>query len=380
MGSVAREPRGQDQSLQNRGRDCGPLELLDGAVERVHVCPCGPRLADALPCPEEAAEDVGRDGFDLTPQRRERASSQASEHLRVDPLTSACPRAELALQDAALTREPTERPLGHRHPDAEPRCDLRRDEGAVGPGEPRHEVGEWVSDGFEERCRHADGEGRAEGIAESRRVLDPQPNRTVSRLEGRHPRVDRGRFRRPGLRLVLGQVTEVTKRVVQRIHAPDPAPAREPLELELEVRQALGIDQLPELLPPQQLGQEGAIERQRLRPPFGEGRVALVHERRDVAELQRAGEGRGHGRVDFDDPNLPPGHRRHELDQAGHVEDLLQAFAVGLEDHRERAVARGDLQEVRAPLPLLPERGARSRPTARQEQRPRGTFAEAGRE
>ena len=66
--------------------------------------------------------------------------------------------------------------------------------------------------------------------------------------------------------------------------------------------------------------------------------------------------------------------------RAGRSKTSGEAFAVGLDQDREAAVAAGDRQQVGRPLALLPERRARARPAARQEQRPGGVLAEAGRE
>src|SRR5207248_993578 len=56
------------------------------------------------------------------------------------------------------------------------------------------------------------------------------------------------------------------------------------------------------------------------------------------------------------------------------------AFAEGLEDDRERAVARRHLEQRSAALALLPERRARPRPAPRQQQCPGRALAEPARE
>ena len=59
------------------------------------------------------------------------------------------------------------------------------------------------------------------------------------------------------------------------------------LEVVLDLLERAGVDQVAELLLPEQLAQQLAVERQRRRAPLGVRRVALVHVRRDVVEQQR---------------------------------------------------------------------------------------------
>jgi hypothetical protein len=61
---------------------------------------------------------------------------------------------------------------------------------------------------------------------------------------------------------------------------------RQPLQLGLDLGQCLGVEQLAQLRTAQQLGQQPGVQRERLRPPFGQWRVALVDELADVAEQE----------------------------------------------------------------------------------------------
>ena len=56
------------------------------------------------------------------------------------------------------------------------------------------------------------------------------------------------------------------------------------------------------------------------------------------------------------------------LDQCGHVEDVAQAFAIGLEEHREAGIAGCYGQQIVGPFALLPERGSSICTAAGQEQ------------
>ena len=66
----------------------------------------------------------------------------------------------------------------------------------------------------------------------------------------------------------------------------------EALQLPLDVVDRVGIEQLAQLRIAEQLAQLRLIDRQRLRAPLGERRVAVVHEACDVAEEQRCRERR----------------------------------------------------------------------------------------
>jgi hypothetical protein len=61
----------------------------------------------------------------------------------------------------------------------------------------------------------------------------------------------------------------------------------------------------------------------------------------------------------------------------GHVQDVAQALAVGLEDDRELRVALGHLEQVLGLQALLPQRRALAGVGARQQQRAARVLAEA---
>ncbi len=59
------------------------------------------------------------------------------------------------------------------------------------------------------------------------------------------------------------------------------------LQLQLDCRDRLRVQQLAQVFAPEQLGQQVAVKRQRLRPPLRERRVAFVHELGHVREQKR---------------------------------------------------------------------------------------------
>ena len=148
-------------------------------------------------------------------------------------------------------------------------------------------------------------------------------------------------------------------------------------QLVLDLVERARVDQVAQLLLPEQLAQQVAVERQRLRAPLGGRRVVLVHVVGDVVEEQRGRVRRGRGGLDVDEVDLPRAQALQQPLQRGQVEDVLQALAVGLEHDRERRVAARDLQQRLRLQALLPERRALAGPAARDQQRAARVLAEA---
>src|SRR5207245_764049 len=79
---------------------------------------------------------------------------------------------------------------------------------------------------------------------------------------------------------------------------------------------------------------------------------------------QRLRERRRARRVDGDDADLAGADVAEHLAERGEVEDVTEALARGLEQHRELRVAGGDVEQVGGALALLPQRRAAAGPTA----------------
>lgn len=161
--------------------------------------------------------------------------------------------------------------------------------------------------------------------------------------------------------LVLRQRAQQAQQVGHRFGVLGPPVLGEPLELPLQLLQYLRVEQFAQLRLTEQLGQQARVQRQRGRPALGQGRVALVEELGDVPEEQRAGEGGRFGGGDLDQADAACLDVPHQLGQAGHVEDVLEALAYGLQHDREGAELRGHLEQLGGALTLLPQRGALAR-------------------
>ncbi len=256
----------------------------------------------------------------------------------------------------------------------------------MGPGVARQQPVQCPGGRPEERGRHPDRRGDPDPVAVARHVLDgdpavvagdPRPDRAARAGQLLEPRTG-GRLAALGPCRDLGrrQVPQPAQQVVDAVERRCPAVLGQRLEVQLEVGQGVRVEQLAQLLLAEQLAQQVAIERQRARAALGDRRVAVVHVGGDVVEHQAARERRGAHGLDPVDGDLASRHAPEDVAQAGQVEHVRQAFAVGLDQDRERAVARRDRQQVRRALTLLPQRRPRPRPAPRQEQRPRRVLAE----
>src|SRR5205823_3551336 len=116
------------------------------------------------------------------------------------------------------------------------------------------------------------------------------------------------RFREIAGVLVRAQVSSPPEQIVQLVRR-----ARLAAELVLDLRERAGVDQVAQLLLAEQLPQQVAVERKRLRTALGCGRVVLVHVVRDVVEEERRRVRRGRGGLDVDEVDLP---RAQPLQQA----------------------------------------------------------------
>src|SRR5207244_12504019 len=139
---------------------------------------------------------------------------------------------------------------------------------------------------------------------------------------------------------------QTEEQVVHAVGVASRAVGREVLQVELELRKRVRVEQLAQLGLPQERAQLRRVDGQRLRASLRERRVAFVDEVANVREEEGGREGRRRPRVHRDDANVAAADAAQDLDERGHVEDILEALAIRLEDDRERAEARGDLHEL----------------------------------
>ncbi len=153
-------------------------------------------------------------------------------------------------------------------------------------------------------------------------------------------------------------------------------PLDQPLQLHLQFVEHDRIEQLPQLVGSQQVGQQLPIDGKRRGSTLGQRGITLVHVGGDPGEGQGLGERRRGRGVDRDRAD-PSGSEVGEQPSEGiQVEDVGHALPRGLEQDRERRVLGGDRQEVGGTLALLPQRCALVGSTPGKEQSARRALPE----
>ena len=315
------------------------------------VDPGGARGVHALPRGQEARQRPLLGGLDLLAERGERGAPQAAQHVGVAPLALAPARPQLAADQVAGGLQIAQ----HRAAvDRVAVRDVPRGERPVGAGVAARQARERLLDLLEEHLRQAARRHGPEGVAVEAGVLGREPALLAAdaHADGPAPLLEvaqhalrRHRLEAALLRLVGRQVAHRAQHVVHAVGVGGAGALAGALEVGLHLLERARVDQLAQLLLAEQLPQQLAVERQRRGAPLGVGRVALVHVGRDVVEQQRRGERGGALRLDLDQRQLPRVQAAQQRLEAGQVEHVAQALAVGLEHDRELAVALGHLEQ-----------------------------------
>ena len=394
-GGVVTHPRRQNQGFHRGRRQHRPGQLLDRPQDALG--PAQPPLG-TLPGGQESPVVGLWNRLHLGSQRRDRAAPDRPQHARVTELARGGVRTELALDHPPVRGEATQRVRRDRAPEPKPRGGFLNGERHVRARVPHQQLPERVRRRRREHLGHPTGQRYPERIAEAPGVLDagpglatadPRPEDPRGRLQprqpARHDLLDRlpGSHPRPGHQLVESQRAQHPQQVGHLVGVTRPPRFGEMLQLVGGARQRGRVEQLPQRQPlrrAQQLGQQVGVERQRRRPLLGERGVPLVHELRDIAEQQRGRERRRRRRPHLDDAHLARPDPPHQLDQPGHIEHVLNALAHRLQHDRERRIARRHRQQLRRPLPLLPQGLTPIRTPLRQQQRPARALPEPRRE
>ena len=288
-----------------------------------------------------------------------------------------------------LGQQARERGLDHRDAEAKARADVLARERTMRAAEAPHQIADRIGDRLEQRHRQSRRQRHADRIAIARRILDRDEalaRRRCARRSARRVLTSSsiaGSATPASLRSsisVARQIAEPQQQVVNRIGRSRMETRRQVLQLLLERVEHGFVEQIAQLGVADQIAQLRLIDRQRLRAPFGQRRIAVVDVVGDVAEQQRRRERRRLLRFDVDDAQRSAAHAAHDVGQRRQVEDVAQALAIGLENDRKRSESRRHREQIRRALAQLPERRARAGPAAGQQQRAAGGFAEPRRE
>ena len=391
---IPRDPGRQDVALEDAGGDGQARELVDDlreALQRGGSAEGGWRRfvdrGDAVPRRQEPGEGDRVDRLDLAPQLRQGPPAKEAKDVRIAPFAFRAAGPELAAEQRPAADQAIEGVLDDARwqPPATRRFGAQ--ERSMRPRPARKQPVERVHRGSEERLRDADRRRDPDAVAIARHVLhgdpavhagDPDLHHASRRLQLPEPGLGGGRTALgPRRELVGREVAEPAQQVVDLVERGRPTVVSERLEAQLEVGEGIRVEELAQLLLAQQLAQQVAIERERLCPSLGEWRIAVVHVGGDVVEQQRAREGRGRRGLDRVDGDLAALDAGQDVAQRGQVEGVREDLAVRLDQDREAAIAAGHGEQVRGPLPLLPQRRAGAGSPARQQQRTGRVLPEA---
>ena len=271
---VGNPPR-QHLGLPERDRQGQPLKRDERLAQaRAPV--------DSVPAREEAGEGDLLDGLDLLAKGSERGSTDPPEDVGVAPLALGSARPELAADEPVLALQHDQLGFGALDVDAEPLSRLTGRERAAAARIARKQRAQRFLRALEERIGQPARRHRAERVAVPAGILggdqpllagDPHAHSPPLRLENRAERL---------VELARPQVAASQEQVVQPVRI-----LRLTRQRGLDLVERAGIEQVAQLFLAEQLAEEVAVERQRLRPPLGGRRVVLVHVRRDVVEEER---------------------------------------------------------------------------------------------
>ena len=337
-------------------------------LQRHERFPQARAAVDSVPAREESPERRLLRGLDLLAQRGQGSPAEAPEDVRVAPLALAASRPELAADDPLLALELPQQRLDV---DAEVLVRLGGRERPTALREASDKALQRIIPALEERLRQTARRHRAESVAVTARVLGGDEAVLAGDTHGDRPALGEQRVRKRSVEISRPKVAAPPQDVVQLVRI-----ARRASQLSLDLLERTRVDEVAQLLLPEELAEQVAVERERLCPSLGRRRVVLVHVVRHVVEEKRGRVRRGRGGLDVDEVELARLEPGQQPLQRGQVEDVLKAFAVGLEHNRERAVALGDLKQALGLQPLLPERGSLAGPAPRDQERARSVLPE----
>ena len=308
------------------------------------------RRADALPGRQEPGERRGRDRLDLAAQRGQRAAAQRAQHLGVAPLRARAAGPELALRrPGRVPRAGASVACDDGDAEPEPGRDVGRVERPVGAGVAGDQVAERVARparGTPPARRpaaaapSASRSRPASSIAQPALLAgDPHPDRPPGVLELGQP----GRRRAARDRLGGGQRRRARAAGRRRASASRGAPVlgRAAAARPRPAATASASSSSRSSACAEQLGEQ---RRSRARAPRPGARPAARRPRRGTARRSRtAATARTATAAAVSTSTTRTsrvGDVAHQRDQAGHVEDVLQALAHRLEHDRERRRTR----------------------------------------
>jgi len=235
-----------------------PCSCRDGFHQPIEAA--RPR-ADAVPRREEPGQRAGVGRLHLAPQRREGALAQLAQDIGVAPLPLGAVGPEGAPQQQPGLLTAHQQVVDQRDRDPEPQRRLVRRERAVRPGPPAEQRPERVVDRLEEDVGQAGRRVGAERVAVTpasslamRRSSPATRTSAARRSATSASAASRASVEQRASSSVGVEVAEPAKEIVGGVDGAGPTALVEVLQLRLERGQCRGIDQLAQLVRPEQLG------------------------------------------------------------------------------------------------------------------------------
>ena len=176
--------------------------------------------------------------------------------------------------------------------------------------------------------------------------------------------------------LPRAQRTQLTQKIRHTLHAAGAVTLTRALQTLLSLHQNRRVQQLAQTARTQQLSQQSRVQRQCGGAAFGGGRIAVVEVLGNVLKEQGACKRRRVVRLNLQHGHRPRLQRTVHLNQRRNIVHILQTLARRLQKHRKIRVLTRHIQQLRRTLTLLPQRGALTRITARQQQGTRRILTE----
>ena len=222
---------------------------------------------DPVPARQEAPERGLLGRLDLAAKRGERRAPQPAQHVGVAPLALDAARPQLATDERLVALEREQDVLDV---DAERLVRLRGRERPTPARPPLHELAQRVGAALEEHVRQPGRRHDPERVAVPSSVLGGEER--LPRADSHADRTPLAHERLRESRVELELVAAQPQQVVQLVGVARPRQQRR-----LHLRERVHVDELAQLLLAQQLLQQLAVERQRLRAALRGRRVVLVH-------------------------------------------------------------------------------------------------------
>ena len=263
---VRAHPAGKHVAFPDVGCEREPLEGHEHLAQPVDTGAARWRGVHALPGRQQPGERPLLRRLDLAPVRGQRGPPQPAQHLRIAPLALGPARAQLAPHQLAAALELAQ----HRrrvHPVASP--ELGGGERTVGARVAAHQPGERLLHRLEEGLGQPTGRHGTERVAVEAGVLGGDPPLLAADPHDRGPAlgaellqhaVGGDRLERAGLRLGRRDIAHRPQHVVERVRVRGPGAVAQVLQVGLDIAERVGVDQLAQLLLPEQLAQQVAVE------------------------------------------------------------------------------------------------------------------------